>query len=177
MEVKNLGINGLHLIGLDIVNDERGSFREAYQAEKLNALGVQPLNTVQANVSVSRYGVIRGIHAEPWNKYIHVAKGEVYAAIIDLRRSSNTFGAIETVELNEEKALYVPEGCGNSFAALSEEVIYTYLVTGTWTPDNPYPALAYDDPELGIPWPIPEAERIVSDKDRKNPTFKEAYSK
>lgn len=177
MKIEKTKIDGLTLVHLDIFADERGSFREAWQAEKAEEAGLPKLEPVQFNVSVSNYGTIRGIHAEPWDKYIHVAHGKVFAAIVDLRKESSTFGQYETIELDETKAIFVPKGMGNSFQALSEKVVYAYLVTDIWRGmTNPYPAVAFDDPELAIPWPLPEETWIVSDKDRNNPTLKEAYS-
>lgn len=175
MDIVETNLGGLREIKLDVFEDERGSFREAYQAAKLKDLGLPSLDIVQMNVSESQYGVIRGIHAEPWDKYIHIAWGKVFAAIVDLRKESKTFGEVATFNLDTTNALFVPKGLGNSFAVLSERVVYSYLVTEHWHPDNPYPAVAYDDPTLGITWPVEAKDRIVSDKDQRNPTLKEAY--
>lgn len=175
MKVEASTIPGVYLVSLDVFGDERGSFREAYQAAKMQERGLPEFTPVQMNVSESRYGTIRGIHAEPWEKFIHVAHGAAFAAIVDLRVELPTFGHVSTFELDRTNALFVSRGCGNSFAATSPELVYSYLVTEHWRPDNPYPAVAYDDPALGIPWPIPEGDRIVSEKDQANPTLAEAY--
>lgn len=175
MKARHTEIPGLTAIELDVHVDERGSFREAFHAKDLRELGLPELEPVQLNVSESRYGVIRGIHAEPWEKYIHVASGTAFAAIVDLRIDEPTFGQVETFELSTGQALWLPEGVGNSFAATSEELVYAYLVPEHWRVDAEYPAVAYDDPALGIDWPIPEGRRIVSDKDRQNPTLAEAF--
>lgn len=175
MDIVETSIPGLQEIRLDVFSDERGSFREAYQAAKLKDLGTPPLDIVQMNVSESEYGVIRGIHAEPWDKYIHVTYGEVFAAIVDLRRDVESFGQVATFTLNTSNALLVPQGLGNSFAVTTERAVYSYLVTEHWRADNPYPAVSYDDPALAIPWPIDPEKRIVSEKDRTNPTLQDAY--
>lgn len=176
MKVKPSAIEGLAEIELDVLTDDRGSFREAYQAEKLAELGLPAMDIVQQNISVSKYGVIRGIHAEPWDKYIHAAAGTGFAAIVDFRRGSKTFGQVATFELSADNALFVPNGLGNSFAATSDELTYSYLVTEHWRPGTAYPAVDLFDPDLAIDWPIPEKDRVVSDKDRQNPGFKEAFS-
>jgi dTDP-4-dehydrorhamnose 3,5-epimerase len=168
-------IGGLALVELDVLEDERGSFREAYQQAKLKELGLETPLPVQMNVAESAYGVIRGIHAEPWDKYIHIVEGEVFAAIADFRKDSPTFGQVDTFDLKPSNALFVPEGLGNSYAVTSDKAMYTYLVPKHWSPDAKYHAVRYDDSDLGIEWPIPEEKRIVSEKDRQNPTFKEVF--
>ena len=173
--VSETAIPGLLKVGV-VVNagsDPRGNFREAWQAEKTQTAGLPEFTPVQMNVAESVYGVIRGIHAEPWEKYITIASGSVFAAIVDLRPDSAAFGTAETFELDRETALYVPRGLGNSYAVTSEHAAYTYLVNEHWRPDLKYPAVAYDDPDLAIDWPVPEADRIVSEKDQHNPSLAE----
>lgn len=174
MKARQTSIGGLWYIELDVHGDERGSFREAYQAEKLAKLGVPPIQPVQWNISESAYGTIRGMHAEPWEKYIHMPFGTAFSAIVDLRPDSPTFKKVETFELNSSNALQLPRGMANGFAATSEKLVYAYLVTEHWRPDGEYQAIAYNDSDLAIDWPIPEADRIVSDKDQANPTLQEA---
>lgn len=175
MQIENSQIPGVALLTLDIFADERGCFKEAWKTGVLKEHGLPDIVPVQYNVSESRRGVIRGIHAEPWDKYIHVPYGEVFAAIVDLREDQPSFGRVDTFTLDRTKALFLPKGVGNSFQALSELAVYTYLVTGLWQKDNPYPALACDDPDLAIPWPIQGDAVIVSEKDRHNRRFKEVY--
>lgn len=127
---------------------------------------------VQQNVSFNRHGVLRGIHAEPWDKLIHVAYGEAFAAIIDLRPDQPTFGKHETFLLDGTKSLFVSRGLGNSFQVLSESAAYGYLVNAHWDPTAFYPAVAYDDPDLGIEWPIRDGHEVVSEKDAANPSFR-----
>lgn len=173
MKVHRTKIPGLLRFELDTAHDERGSFCELMQLRKLRQLGLpQSFSPVQSNLSTSAYGTIRGIHAEPWSKYIVPIRGTVFAAIVDLRKGSRSYGEVELFpNWDASSALFVPAGCGNSFAVLSEEVHYLYNVDEFWSPKNPYPAVKYDDPILRIPWPIPVAERIVSQKDLDNPPF------
>lgn len=175
MKLTTCGIVGLALVELDTHEDERGSFREAYHDTKLRDLGLSIPKPVQMNVAESIYGVIRGVHAEPWDKYIHVVSGQVFAAIADFRANGDTFGRVESFELNRGNALFVPEGLGNSYAVTTDRAIYTYLVPKHWSPDLTYPAVAFDDPDLAIDWPIPKDKQLVSDKDRANPSLKEAF--
>lgn len=165
MTVSKTTIPGLFFIQLDVIEDERGSFREAWQNEKMSAAGLPEFQPVQCNVSESKRGVIRGIHAEPWNKYIHLVYGEGVSVIVDLRKNSETFKAYEMFEMNTSTALFVPKGLGNSFQATSPIAVYSYLVTEHWRPGGGYSAIAFNDPTLAIPWPITGSEQIVSEKD------------
>jgi dTDP-4-dehydrorhamnose 3,5-epimerase len=167
-------LSGLILVELDIHDDLRGSFREVFRVDHLAAVpGLQGFRPVQQNISHNLRGTIRGMHAEPWDKFIHVAFGQVFAALVDMRPDSATFGQHATFTLGQKHALFVPRGFGNGFQALTEPAVYGYLVNAHWDPSARYPGVALDDPELAIAWPLPEDEWIVSDKDRSNPSFAE----
>ncbi len=169
-------IDGLLAIELPLFDDSRGSFREAFQQEKLAALGVPRLDPVQWNVAENaRRGILRGIHAEPWDKYIHVLAGEIFSAIVDLRRDSPTFAAVETFRLDRTRALYVAKGLGNAYQVLSDGAVYGYLVNAHWKAGEPYLAVAWNDPELAIPWPLPVTDAELSAKDRALPTLREVF--
>ena len=176
LTVTKTDLRGLYTIDLIVHEDSRGSFREAYQAAKLEALGLPPLGPVQWNISDNvRPGIIRGIHAEPWDKFIHVIRGRAFAVIVDLRPESTTFGQHRSFELDCHKALYVSKGFGNAYQVLEPDTIYGYLVNAHWSADQKYPSIRFDDPDLKIVWPmVPNAED-VSDKDRKNPTLREVF--
>lgn len=164
-------IPGLLDIDLVVHGDERGWFKENYQAAKLKELGLPAdFMPVQNNISFNaERGVTRGIHAEPWDKFISIATGEVFAAIVDLRADSDTFGTVEAFHLDPGRAIYVPRGCGNSFQTLTDNVVYTYLVNAHWSPDTTYTMLNLADPTVAIEWPIPLSEATLSDKDRNHP--------
>ncbi|MEJ3651980.1 dTDP-4-dehydrorhamnose 3,5-epimerase family protein [Actinomycetes bacterium KLBMP 9759] len=169
VSVEETTIPGLLKIGLDVHEDGRGWFKEGFQRAKLEALGFPAFEIVQNNVSYNaEVGVTRGIHAEPWDKYISLANGRAFAAIVDLR-SGPTFGRVETLELTTANAIYVPRGCGNSYQTLTPDVVYSYLVNEHWSPDARYTLLQAFDPALGIAWPIGEDAAIRSDKDRGHP--------
>ena len=172
-------IQGLFKVGLVknvLGEDARGTFQEAWQAEKMQAAGLPEFQPVQSNVAVSGHGVLRGVHAEPWDKFIHIADGSVFAAWVDLRPDSLTFKQQLQLELNSDVAMYVPRGVGNSYLVTSDRVIYTYLVNAHWQPNLTYTAVAYDDPELAINWPLPAHEMVISEKDQQNPNLAEAIA-
>ena len=172
ISVNQTPISGLLKFELVVNKDERGSFTELYQAEKLSKLGLKDFQVVQTNLSVNNQkGVIRGIHAEPWNKFITPLKGEVFVAVVDLRADS--FGKVLSFELGFGQALFVPKGCANSYQTLSNEVYYLYHVDDHWKPGLTYPSLHCFDKQLKINWPIPQASAILSDKDKSNPRLDE----
>ncbi len=176
LRVAETELKGLFLIDLDVFADSRGSFREAFQAEKLEALGLPKLGPVQWNISENmRAGIIRGIHAEPWDKYIHCIAGRAFAAIVDIRKESPMFGRHLTFELDQTKALYVSKGFGNAYQTLEPNTVYGYLVNAHWTAGLKYPAINYADPDLNIQWPLPIGSDDVSEKDTKNPMMKEMF--
>lgn len=175
MHVTPASIDGLFVIDLDVRADEErsgGSFREVFHAARYSEAGVPPFSPVQWNVSESSEGTLRGFHAEPWNKLVHVAAGRAFAAIADIRRDSPTAGHVWTGELDRGRALFVGAGLGNGFQALTEMVTYAYLVDAHWSPDVRYPAVAWDDPDLGVAWPITDERLSLSSKDRANPTLR-----
>jgi dTDP-4-dehydrorhamnose 3,5-epimerase len=171
-------LQGLFIVELDLLEDrerEGASFREAFQAEKMRALGLPAFRPVQLNLAESRRGTLRGIHAEPWEKFVHVAYGEVFAAVADLRRGSPTAGQTWIGTLDRTRAIFVERGLGNSYQATSDLAVYTYLVNEHWKPGVAYPAVRFDDPDLAIEWPILDERLQVSSKDRANPSLREIW--
>lgn len=176
-------IPGLFEFQLDVRGDNRGWFKENFQREKIMAAlqAIDAQNTelldafviVQNNVSYNKQqGVARGIHAEPWDKYISVVNGEAFAAIVDLRQG-DTFGNVETFHLTPNTAIFVPRGCGNSFQALTDDLVYTYLVNAHWSPEAQYTFVNLRDPDLAIQWPIAIAGDFISEKDANHPMLKD----
>ena len=176
LSVIETGIEGLKVLDLAVHGDSRGWFKENWQRAKMTSLGVPDLRVVQNNVSFNaERGVTRGIHAEPWDKFVSVAAGSVYGAWVDLREGSATYGKVFTCELDPSKAIYVPRGVGNSFQALEEGTAYTYLVDAHWSAElkRTYTFVNLADPELGIEWPIPLAEATVSEADLHHPYLRD----
>ena len=171
LEVAETSIPGLFEIQLVVHGDQRGWFKENWQKAKMEALGLPSFEPVQNNISFNvERGVTRGIHAEPWDKFISMGNGEVFAAIVDLRQGKN-FGRLETFHLTPAKAIYVPQGCANAFQTLTTNAVYTYLVNAHWSPATKYTMLNLGDPTVNIQWPIPLAKAILSEKDKAHPTL------
>ncbi len=169
-------IPGLIVFDVTDVGDERGWFQEKFHKEKLVAAGMpESFNVVQNNVAYNKErGVARGLHAEPWDKYISVASGRVFVAYVDIR-AGNSFGKVVTLEVDKNKAVFIPKGVANSYQTLSEDVYYIYSVNDHWRAENynVYPAVNMADTSLGISWPIPMDEATVSERDRGLPKLSE----
>src|SRR3954470_21190345 len=146
-------IPGLVLVELPVPGDNRGWFKENWQREKMVALGLPDFGPVQNNISFNdAVGTTRGIHAEPWDKYVSVATGRIFGAWVDLREGP-TFGAVFTTELDPSRAIFVPRGVGNSYPTPPRDTAYAYLVNGHWSPDAAYTFLNLADETVSIPWP------------------------
>jgi dTDP-4-dehydrorhamnose 3,5-epimerase len=171
--VEQATIAGLLSVTIPVHGDDRGWFKENWQVEKMRAAGLPDLDFVQQNVAFNTTaGVTRGIHAEPWDKYVSVACGRVFAAIVDLREGDG-FGTVSCHELTPDRALLIPKGCGNSYQVLEPATAYIYLTTGLWSPGLTYPAVSPLDAQLAIDWPIPAAQAVLSDKDLSAPPLAE----
>lgn len=169
LAVRGTSIPGFYEIDLVVHGDSRGWFKESYQQEKLEALGLPHFEIVQNNISFNaETGATRGLHAEPWEKFISMAYGKVFCAWVDLRKG-DSFGTVLTMELTPEKAVFVPRGVANGYQAMENNVTYTYLVNDHWSPDAKYASVNLFDPALQIDWPIPKGQAIVSEKDNNNP--------
>jgi len=175
LRISPTSLDGLFVVDLDIRADaERpgGSFREVFHAGQYAAAGIPSFEPVQWNISESTEGTLRGFHAEPWNKLVHVAAGRVFAAIADIRRDSPTAGDVWTGELDRGRALFVGAWLGNGFQALSDTAVYAYLVDAHWSADGMSSAVAWDDPDLAVAWPITDERLSLSSKDRAHPTLR-----
>ena len=167
--IETTPIPGLLVVRLLLHEDLRGWFKENWQREKMLALGLPDFGPVQNNISLNNHrGATRGIHAEPWDKFVSVATGRVFGAWVDLR-ARDSFGASFHIEVDPSVAVFVPRGVGNAYQALEDDTAYTYLVNDHWRAGVDYPALDLADPTLAIPWPIPLDRAEVSEKDLHNP--------
>ncbi len=171
LQVRETLIPGFYEIDLPLHGDSRGWFKENYQRAKMEELGLPHFEIVQNNISFNaEVGVTRGLHAEPWEKFISVANGKVYGAWVDLR-SGDGFGKVLTIEITPEKAVYVPRGVANGYQTLEPNVTYTYLVNEHWSPESKYVSVNLFDEQLAINWPIAKDKAVVSEKDMANPVF------
>ncbi|HEY3561134.1 MAG TPA: dTDP-4-dehydrorhamnose 3,5-epimerase family protein [Kribbella sp.] len=166
MKAHRTSIDGVLRVELEIQPNDDGWFKENFHRAKLAELG---MDVVQHNVAYfEQPGIVRGIHAEPWDKYLSPTSGRVFAAIVELR-DTDTFGRVETFELGPSDALYVPRGVGNSFCTLTPHTTYNFLVNEHWTPERVVVDLF--DPELAIPWPVEQLK--PTERDRANPSLAE----
>ena len=173
LAVRETNIPGLLEIDLILHGDNRGWFKENYQKAKMEALGLPVFTIVQNNFSYNEeVGVTRGLHAEPWEKFISVANGKVFGAWVDMRKG-DSFGQVFTTEITPDKAIFVPRGVANAYQTLVPKVTYTYLVNEHWSPEASYTFVNLFDPTLKINWPITRAEAITSEKDDAHPLLKD----
>ncbi|MFJ4044816.1 sugar nucleotide-binding protein [Microbacterium sp. NPDC089987] len=171
LAVTTTPIPGLVVFDLPVHGDSRGWFKENWQREKMTAAGLPDFGPVQNNVSFNdAVGTTRGIHAEPWDKWVSVATGRIFGAWVDLREGP-TFGAVFTTEIDPSKAVFVPRGVGNSYQTLESDTAYTYLVNDHWSPDASYSFLNLADETAAIDWPIPLDKVEVSAKDLLHPSL------
>jgi dTDP-4-dehydrorhamnose 3,5-epimerase len=166
VKIEETAIPGVLRIGLEVQPNDDGWFKENFHREKLAELGME---VVQHNVAYfEAAGIVRGIHAEPWDKYLSPSSGRVFAAIVDVRPGDG-FGQVETFELGTSDALYVPRGVGNSFCTLTPHTTYNFLVNEHWRPERVTVDLF--DPELAIVWPFEQLE--YTERDAGNPSLAE----
>lgn len=169
MNIETTDIPGLLVVRLDVHGDNRGWFKENWQREKMVAAGLPDFGPVQQNISFNgTAGTLRGIHAEPWDKFVSVAAGRAFGAWVDLREG-DSFGATAWVELDTATAVFVPRGVANSYQVLEDGTAYAYLVNDHWSPDAVYANVSALDPALAIPWPLPATE--MSEKDLNHPVL------
>lgn len=173
--IKETSIPGLLKLERPIFTDERGFFRELFHKDELEQIIGKKFDGVQMNHSNSKSGVIRGIHAEKWNKIIYPVSGKVFIAIVDIRPDSPTFARVETFNIDDNNriGLFISIGLANSICVIGEEVVdYIYLVDAYWDGSDTR-AIAWDDPDLNIKWPVENP--IISERDKNNPRLRDLY--
>ena len=156
--------------------DQRGFFSRTFDAEAARAVGIDPGGFSQDSISRSARGVIRGMHTRRGrgeSKLVRCSYGAVLDVVVDLRAGSPTFGNLETFELrdSEQVSLYIPAGCGHGFQALTDPADVAYRIDRPHDPAEDV-SIAFDDPDLAIPWPLPPA--LLSDRDRSAPSLETA---
>ena len=162
-------IPGLVLWELTVHGDNRGWFKENWQREKMVSAGLPDFEPVQNNISFNdAVGTTRGIHAEPWDKWVSVATGSIFGVWVDLREGPS-FGTVFTAKLDASRAIFVPRGVGNAYQTLEADTAYTYLVNDHWSPDASYSFLNLADETVAIDWPIPLEQAEISAKDLAHP--------
>jgi dTDP-4-dehydrorhamnose 3,5-epimerase len=178
MEYKETSIKGVYIIEPRVFNDSRGYFFEAWKKEEFEQ-HVGRVEFIQDNESKSGYGVLRGLHYQKGDmaqaKLVRVIKGRVLDVAVDIRRSSPTFGQHVMVELSEDnkRQFYIPRGFAHGFLVLSDEAVFTYKVDNVYAPQAEA-GIRWNDPELGIEWPIDLSAVQTSEKDLRQPLLKDA---
>ena len=179
IKVTTCTIEGLYVIEPTVFKDERGYFMETYNQNDFKEAGLDMV-FVQDNQSMSVKGVLRGLHYQkqyPQGKLVRAVRGTVFDVAVDLREKSATYGKWFGVILSAEnkKQFYIPEGFAHGFLVLSDEAEFAYKCTDFYHPGDEG-GLKWDDPEIGVDWPIEEGmELIISDKDKKWGGFMESF--
>lgn len=170
-------ISGLYIIEPSVFGDERGWFMETYNLNDMREAGLNMV-FVQDNQSMSRRGVLRGLHYQkrfPQGKLVRVLRGEVFDVTVDLRRGSATYGKWhgEVLSAENKKQFYIPEGFAHGFYVMSEIAEFCYKVTDFYHP-NDEGGIRWNDPDIGVDWPIIEGVPVLlSEKDKVQPFIRE----
>ena len=179
MEYLKTDIEGVFLLKPRVFGDARGYFVETWKQADFDE-HVEPVTFIQDNESKSSRGVLRGLHYQKgeWSqaKLVRVIQGRVLDVAVDIRRSSPTFGKHIMVELSEENKhqLFIPRGFAHGFLVLSDEAVFTYKVDNVYAPQAEA-GIRWNDPQLGIHWPIDPAEVLTSEKDLRQPLLQDAW--
>ncbi|MGB3144344.1 MAG: dTDP-4-dehydrorhamnose 3,5-epimerase [Maribacter sp.] len=171
MNITETKLKGCFLVEPELFKDNRGVFFEVFRKDELdNKLGYE-INFIQENQSISKKGVLRGLHFQKGSaaqaKLVNVVQGEVLDVVVDLRPESETFGQHVKIRLSGEnhKSLFIPKGLAHGFLALSDKVIFSYKCDAYYDPEMEA-GIFFNDQDLGIDWEYPFSELIISDKDR-----------
>lgn len=161
-----------------VFGDARGYFMESWSQRDFDA-AVRPVKFVQDNESRSSFGVLRGLHFQKGacaqSKLVRVIEGRVLDVAVDIRKGSPTFGRYVAVELSGEnhRQCFVPKGFAHGFVVLSPEAVFQYKCDFPYAPEAEA-AIAWNDPSLGVDWGIPEADILLSERDRHHPFLADA---
>lgn len=173
--IKKTSISGLLILERPVFEDERGFFKEVFHKDEIKSSTGIAFNAVQMNHSRSKPKVLRGLHAEQWNKVVYPMTGEAFVAIVDIRPDSPSFGKFETFEVGENNriGLFIPNGLANSLCVTGNtELNYLYLVDAYYDGSDTR-AIIWNDPDINIPWPIKDP--IISERDKNNPTLRQMF--
>ena len=179
MQIRELKIPDSYEITPKMFGDDRGVFLEWYRFDRLAEVVGHPIDLRQANTSVSRRGVVRGIHfadvPRGQAKYVTATHGAVLDYVIDIRVGSPTFGEWDSVLLDDRdrRAIYLSEGLGHAFVALTDDATVSYLVTDTFNAEREH-GIDPLDPEIGLVFPPEAGEALLSPKDTEAPGLREA---
>ena len=174
MNIVKTSLPGLVIVEPKVFGDQRGFFLETWSRKQYRDVGIDE-DFVQDNLSLSRAGVLRGLHyqyPDTQGKLVYVLQGEVFDVAVDIRTDSPTFGKWEGVVLSgdNKRQVYVPRGFAHGFCVLSETALFAYKCTAFYNPAAEA-GILWNDPEIGIDWPV--SAPVLSEKDTKHPTLRE----
>lgn len=176
MNAEPTDIPGVLLIRFDIYKDERGTFAETYDRKKFAAIGIET-QFVQDSISTSAAkGTVRGLHFQrapkAQTKLVRASKGRLFDVALDVRPDSKTFGRHVTAILaaGDGTALFIPAGFAHGFCTLEADTEITYKMSDHFSPEH-YMGVAWNDPALGIDWPVAVKDAVLSARDRALPTL------
>lgn len=178
IKVLHTELEGVLILEPKVFGDARGYFFESWSQRDFDA-AVRPVRFVQDNESKSRYGVVRGLHFQKgkWaqSKLVRVVSGEVLDVAVDIRKGSPSFGryVAEVLSGENQRQMFIPRGFAHGFAVLSPEAVFQYKCDNYYCPESEA-AIAWNDPALGIDWRLPEADILLSERDRNHPALAEA---
>ena len=178
MKLIKTDIEGIVIVEPKVYGDERGYFFESFNAERFFAETGVDVTFVQDNESLSKRGVLRGLHfqREPYAqaKLVRVVRGRVLDVAVDIRKDSPTFGRYVAVELSGEnhRQMFIPKGFAHGSIALEDDTVFQYKCDEYYHPEVE-DGIAWNDPQIGIEWPLSDNEITLSYKDRKHSTLKE----
>ena len=177
MQVEETFLKGCYVVTPKVYRDERGYFFESFNKTYFEEQTGLAVSFVQDNQSLSSKGVLRGLHFQEGDyaqaKLVRVVKGKVLDVCVDLRKESTTFGQHFSIVLDdkEHKQLYTPKGFAHGFLVLEDQTIFSYKCDDFYHKESER-GIIYNDPDIGISWDLPTNELILSERDRKLPTFK-----
>lgn len=169
MQIVDTPLPGVKVLSPDVYEDDRGFFMESYHQRRFAELGID-CEFVQDNHSRSSRGVLRGLHYQircPQAKLVRVTRGRVFDVVVDIRRGSPTFSRWAGIELDDKNRLelFAPEGFAHGFLVLSEVAEFQYKCSDFFSRKDER-GLPWDDPAIGIRWPLGDLDPLLSDRDR-----------
>lgn len=179
IDIVKTELPGVLILEPRVFGDERGYFFESFNEREFREKTGIDIKFVQDNESKSRYGVLRGLHFQkaPYEqaKLVRVVKGRVLDVAVDIRKGSPTFGRYTAVELtgDNHRQCFIPRGFAHGFCVLSEEAVFQYKCDEYYHPEAE-DAIAWDDPDIAIEWPIPANDIILSEKDKHHPRLRDS---
>lgn len=178
MNIVKTDIEGVLIVEPKVFGDSRGYFMEVFSERNFRAATGLDVHFVQDNESMSSKGVLRGLHFQksPYaqSKLVRVVRGSVYDVAVDLRAGSPTFGKYVSVVLSGEnkRMFYIPEGFAHGFLTLEDNTVFQYKCGAFYEPSSEG-SVRWNDPRIGVEWPMADGERLLSEKDRKAPLLSE----